>query len=705
RVEFRHSTGRDPSIREERSWVAKTRAGKQRWHRGRLSDQWGGMAAAHGLTRERVDGLLRRRVGGSLPGRADGRRRLVAELLGAEGLTATDATFDAGRARRLGWERAPGLVTAEDVELAVRELVEREEVVAVAPGVWTTKEMQELEEQVLAWRRRRAERRDDSDADELDPTAWLEALARCPLTLTEEQQAALEAVVSEETWVALTGEAGVGKGVVLRVASDTWDGEGRRVFALAVAGKRAQALATDLGEHAEAMTLDAFTRRVRDGKITVGPNDVVALDEASLVDTRRWAGLADVLGDRGLVRAIGDDAQLSSIAPGGLWRHLSDQGPRLSEVRRTRHAWERQAWTHLRAGEARDALELYARRGRVHISDTRAAALEQAVAAWDRDGRSGLIITDASNAERHKLNALAQGLRQAAGELGTSTVRFRGVAGEVNLHEGDRVSFRAQYSPETGRRVENGVGAEVIGVDALRGLVGVRTHEERPRLLQVSVEDFRDLDLAYAAHVHKAQGDTVERGYIVSGGWQTNRESLYVAASRSRDGAEIFLDRQTLGRDADPDVLVAMAARADRSGRKVASVEGELPTARQERGYEGRSLRDAATEAPRSEWAPNVGDGLAAAVRAAERADALDALGSARPAFDAGLGWRDLSAREAVRMVQSRDLRPVENGGGTGPYNGARSGVSRQEHQRQAARPPQPTRTPPQPTPSLPGDR
>lgn len=39
--------------------------------------------------------------------------------------------------------------------------------------------------------------------------------------------------------------------------------------------------------------------------------------------------------------------------------------------------------------------------------------------------------------------------------------------------------------------------------------------------------------LAYAQHVYKAQGATVQQAFVLTGGWQTDRERSYVALSRA----------------------------------------------------------------------------------------------------------------------------------------------------------------------------
>jgi ATP-dependent exoDNAse (exonuclease V) alpha subunit len=367
---------------------------------------------------------------------------------------------------------------------------------------------------------------------------------------------------------------------VLRVATNVWRDESRRAFAVALAGARAQALATDMGDGVTALTLDAFVRRVNSGRIELRESDVIAVDEAGQIDTRRWAAFTQAVGERATVVALGDHAQLSSIAAGGLWPLMAQTGPKLTEVRRTRLAWERQAWAHLRKGEAQQGLSLYARRGNVDISDTRTDALERAVTAWDTDGRDGLIITDASNAERHRANAAAQQRRVDRGDIGRAAVAARTAQGSVAFHAGDRIIFTAQHQDDTmGRRVENGTTGDIVAVDRAAHTLRVRTHEAKPReiALQLGHGSSCPLDLFYAAHVYKSQGATVRRAYVVAGGWQTNRESLYVAASRSRQGTRIFVDRATLDRSVDADVLAELARRGAQSRAKVAATALRSP--------------------------------------------------------------------------------------------------------------------------------
>ena len=592
RLQFRDRAGRDPTIFEEREWAAKNRAPKGRYYRSDLFSFWREAAGQVGVTPEQVDALGH---AGRQVNPDQGRTRLIDELLSPAGVTREHATFDLQSLRVAAYEHAPGLIPPAGVERALADLLQDEEVVEVGPGVWTTREICQLERRVLAWRNARTPGRVDEAVAAFrrrstqpaargpekaltppSPRVVEEAHLRCPVRLSAEQRRALDRILGG-SFTALTGEAGTGKGVVLRVAADVWRRQHRRILAVAVGGAQAQRLAADLGTGVEAVTLDAFIWRIRHDRLRLTPHDVVALDEAGQVDTRRWAAFAEAVGGLPTVVALGDHAQLSPISAGGLWPLLARGGPTLTEVRRTALEWQREAWASLRSGDSATALNLYARHGNLDICATRSEALEAAVAAWDRDGRDGLIITDASNAERHRANAAAQAVRLA--ELGETAVTAATAEGEVAFHVGDPVLFTRQYRrPDLDRRVENGTTGEVIGVDPAARSVRIRTHEASPRELEIAMsEEPVCLDLGYASHVVKSQGTTVRRAYIVVGGWQTHRESLYVAASRSREGTRLFVDRESLGSEVDRDALVEMVRRSAESRAKLAALEGKLP--------------------------------------------------------------------------------------------------------------------------------
>jgi hypothetical protein len=65
--------------------------------------------------------------------------------------------------------------------------------------------------------------------------------------------------------------------------------------------------------------------------------------------------------------------------------------------------------------------------------------------------------------------------------------------------------------------------------------------------LQLAGENLESLRLAYAQHVYRQQGATVERSVVLTGGWQTSKETAYVEATRARHGTDWFVAREDLG--------------------------------------------------------------------------------------------------------------------------------------------------------------
>ena len=579
---FREKYGRDPTYIELRDLDLRCKLPKGRVD-GDPAAFWREVGRQHGVTAEAIEGLRRP---GVLPSPAEGRAWVREDLLGENGLTKEHATFTTEWLRILALRKAAGVISVADTGKVVDDMIAAGDVVAAGKDRWTTREMIEAEKGVLAWSdERRPLRTPRRPSAHVVWEAIRSQQEARDVTFAGEQLTALRAMLTQR-FTAITGAAGSGKTAIVGAAADVWHREKRRVFAVAVAGATAQRLGEDLGEDAVSMTLDGLVTRLEHGRLELRDDDVIVLDEAGMVDTRRWARFAAAVQGRADVVTLGDHAQLSPLSAGGLWPLLARGGPELQEVHRTQSRWERAAWRLLRTGEAGPALRLYARCGRVSMSATRSEAQAAAVGAWDADGRTGVIITDASNAERDAMNLLAQQRRQAAGELGDAGVRLSPAG--PSFRTGDRVIFRRQWRLGQGiRRVENGTTGVIAAADPGRGVLTVRTNEQHSRDLEVPAEGSPLLELGYASHVYKSQGMTVGKSYVVSGGWQTHREALYVACSRAREGTHLFVDRETLGVVTDADALAVMAERGRRSrAKRAATARAEPP-----RESGGRSRR------------------------------------------------------------------------------------------------------------------
>jgi ATP-dependent exoDNAse (exonuclease V) alpha subunit len=400
----------------------------------------------------------------------------------------------------------------------------------------------------------------------------------------------------------LVGQAGTGKGVVLRAACGAWRREGYAVIGTAVAGATAERLGAD-AKLERSLTTDALLSRVENGNTTLDEKTVVMMDEAGMADTRRLAKLVELTGEhRSKLVLAGDSAQLSPIGAGGLFKEIEQRTPtaELKEVHRAHHDWERRAWSDVREGSAARALAAYQAHERLHLTDTRQQAAERMLADWDRqrlgtaEGRT-VMLTDASNHELDQINRRAQQYRDQAGELGARRAKLPDRP--YDLAAGDHVIFTKPLYRPGQQRIENGTLATIQDVHDKQN-VTIKTHGPKQRELPLDTSQFADLRLAYAQHVYKAQGLTTDRALTMLGGWQTDRERAYVALTRAREQTHIYAAREDLGHQGlDTEHIQRLAQNMSEShaqeasiARQAASVECDRAAGREQISEPERDL-------------------------------------------------------------------------------------------------------------------
>jgi conjugative relaxase-like TrwC/TraI family protein len=548
---FRTRYGRNPKAGELGALTVSTRGTKGNGETVNVDASWRAVGSEHGLTRARTDAMFSAidhaaERGLTLDERAD----LGRDLLGA--LTAERSMVSETELRARAYELAAGICEPAEADRVIDGLTREGELVALEGGRWTTRALREREQQALSLV---GARREETTAPVTEASLNLaeqDATERIGAPLSREQRDALRRVTGPGGVSILVGQAGTGKGVVLSAAADAWQRDGHKVLGTAVAGATAERLGAEANVEAT-LTTDALLFRVANERLALDTKTVVVMDEAGMADTQRLAELVEATERSGSkLVLVGDQAQLPSIGAGGLFEAVQEVAPtaHLTEVHRARQGWEREAWRELRDGRSQVALARYQAEARLHITDTREQAAELMLADWDGHRRSHpgdrtVMVTDASNVELERINASAQERRADANELGATRVAL----GErpYDLAPGDEVIFTKAHFVPGGRRVENGTLATVLDGDAAEGGLTLRTSGARARDVDVGGEEVGALRLAYAQHVYKAQGATVDRAFVLIGGWQTDRERAYVALSRARDRTDIYVAREDLG--------------------------------------------------------------------------------------------------------------------------------------------------------------
>jgi conjugative relaxase-like TrwC/TraI family protein len=566
---FRAKHGRAPERGEIRDIALENRRAKELATRGDLQRVWERTGQRHGFGADEAVRL----VGAPQP---EAQERSIEERIEAT-LTERTAVFDSGLLRAVALEQSAGELGPEEAIGLTRAMVGERRILTLEGGGMTTLAIRAQEQAI----ERRAHELAEPTGRDVGEKARVDAareVAECiGAPLSHEQEQALRAVTGPERIAVLIGPAGTGKGVVIDAAARAEQIAGREVFGVAVSGSTAERLG--IGSPAlegSTLTLDALVVRANNGRLRVGPETTVILDEAGMVDHKRMDALTELVERSGAkLIAVGDGKQLPSIGPGGMFDRIAHRVPtaELAEVRRTNDPEERKAWAALRNGEPERAMAHYKSRSQLFLTDTREQAGEAAVKRWaeltkTREIREVALITDASNVEVDRLNARAQHLRAERGELGQAEVKLPHK--HYGVREGDRIVFTAQHREPGQPRVENGSRGQVTDIDHDRGVTVALDISERQ--VRIAGEDLESLRLGYAQHIHGQQGATLDRTVVVTGGWQTSRETSYVEASRARNGTEWYVNRDELDLAGQDERLV------DRLSEKMRTSRAQLPS-------------------------------------------------------------------------------------------------------------------------------
>jgi conjugative relaxase-like TrwC/TraI family protein len=458
-AQFRDRYGRDPKAGELGSLTISTRGTKTTASAVNVHEAWQAVGEEYGFSQEQANSLFTG-IDQTQPDLSGEQSRDLARDL-VHDLTSSQSMVRDRDLYARAYELSTGICEPAQADLVIEDLVQSGELIALQGGMWTTRELREREQSILNVAESRAGERAAPVSEQALTAAQQGVEREISAPLSVEQREALQTITGEGGVSVLVGQAGTGKGVVLSAAASAWEQEGYTVIGTAIAGATAERLGADANLE-RSLNTSALLAGLDSGRTHIGPDTVVVMDEAGMADTNRLARLTELTarGESKLL-LVGDQAQLSAIGVGGMFTALQERVPtaELTEVHRAQHEWEREAWAQLRAGESQRALAGYQAHERLHIADTRQEAAERMVSDWaaarrESPGERTVMLTDASNVELDRINALAQEQRAQAGELGADRVELpdRG----YGLAAGDQMIFTAALYPPGQQRVENG---------------------------------------------------------------------------------------------------------------------------------------------------------------------------------------------------------------------------------------------------------
>ena len=394
-----------------------------------------------------------------------------------------------------------------------------------------------------------------STTHSVSTAARADALSRFAGSDQSETRAALAHLLDERGLSVVVGYAGAGKSTLLRTAAQVWTASGYRLRGLALAGRAAEGLEADAD--IPSGTIAAFLMGLDSGTVSLSSRDVLVIDEAGMVASRQLDLLLMAARNaRAKVVLVGDPEQLQAIEAGGPFRYIVDHydHARLTTVWRQKEFWMREATRQLAEGGTQLALTAYENAGMLHAHDAKGDAIASILDMWLANRERGIsqLILTATNADAALVNAAARARLKELGALGHETI-LAVDDGPTAFAVGDRIVFRRN---DRKLGVKNGTVATVTAITGSRMSVNIEGHA--PRVLVVDLANYPHLSHGYGLTIHKSQGATVDRAYVLAAP-NMDRHSAYVALSRHRERVSLHWSK---------DVFPNAAALARRLARK-----------------------------------------------------------------------------------------------------------------------------------------
>ncbi len=352
--------------------------------------------------------------------------------------------------------------------------------------------------------------------------------------LTSEQEDAIEYLTHSSGLSNIVGFAGAGKSTILEAAREAWEGQGYKVTGLSLSGKAVEGLQQSSG--IDSRTIASFDWHVKQGRISLSKNDILVIDEAGMVGSVSLGETLKKAEEAGAkVVLVGDPDQLQPISAGAAYRSILERTAysELTEIRRQKDVWAKEASKHFAKGEIKQAINLHSMNGSLHGYGLKERAVVGAaidfMADWDA-GKNTLAIAH-TNKDVAWLNHEIRAIRDKRGEL-SGGLKFKSLsaAGDEKIDTfsvGDRIVFRKN---DNRLGVKNGK----LGIieKASEDRLSVRT--EDGKLVSFDAKQYTSFSHGYAVSIHKSQGATVDTTHIL-GSLSLTKNLAYVAFTRHKE--------------------------------------------------------------------------------------------------------------------------------------------------------------------------
>lgn len=355
----------------------------------------------------------------------------------------------------------------------------------------------------------------------------------------------------------LDGAAGVGKSFSLAATTDIYKSCGYEVIGAAPTGK-AKAVLSASAAIENSYTVHTLLKKIDSNEVKLSEKTVLVIDEAGMIGSDRMLSILQAVKDAGAkVILSGDAAQLKPIEAGRPYEQLLglDNIPKaeILTIRRQKHAWQREVAGKLRNGDISEAMTAYQGAGLIKHSNTFDSLLEQIKGDWlaDREKHptetqlvlapTNEMVRDINDSIRAELFKRKELLKKD--QVSIDVARPNGKLEKRDFTVGDTISLlKNDYS----LGVFNGDSGKITATRRVkRGVFEFDVELANGKTTTLNTDKYKSFDHGYAVTVHKSQGDTVDRTYVVPS-QHMESDSLYVAATRHRESLKFYMSTEML---------------------------------------------------------------------------------------------------------------------------------------------------------------
>lgn len=412
-----------------------------------------------------------------------------------------------------------------------------------------------------------------TDAKHYIESSIIEAVIDKKKGISEEQADAVKYACSEGSLKVIAAFAGTGKSFLADSINRTFEESGYTTHILAPTWKAAHGVGKELGIERAAAIAGFLIKLTKEGKdkITLGPKDLVMIDESGMVGTRSLNTLLSHLNGAKLV-LLGDPDQLNAIESGPALSIVLNniESKRIENIRRQNDPRHIAMVTDLANGRTEKGVLALNALGGIKFEKDGTQLMKTLIADWARSTKElGWTPSNAADADKsHLIVAVRNDDVFALNQLAREVLRARG------LLTGDDVTVECHPTGKNTEAVEMQFAIDdrvVLRLNELKKLDVINKDEGVITDIQLSEKAGYDITLkmasgaiktlntkeyvdkdtghfgithGYAVTMYASQGMTVRRAFAVADGM--GQRYSYVGLSRHKESVTLYANKDSL---------------------------------------------------------------------------------------------------------------------------------------------------------------